>query len=170
MSLPLERLDLAAKLLRAQRAAQGGGVRAAEGAVQAVVGAIVADVERGEDHDPVAVDFALELPRGGEDPLAALGVVGRQQHGCLLQLQRLLGQALGQHVVAAAGLGRPPHERLQPRLVDEVVPALAQASCCRSSRTFFPGTVPIFVAKMGAVPFGYYSLPIRSIRSTVRQL
>ena len=98
-----QRLDLAVNLLRRERPANRVRVRPAKRAVLAIVRALAADVERGEQHDPVAVDVAFQLPRGLEDLLNQLGRVGPQQHGRLLQLQRLLVHALGDHV---AHLGR----------------------------------------------------------------
>ena len=125
--LPLQGQHLLAEFVLVQRAADRLPVRAAEGAVLAIVGAIVADVERGEDHDAVAVDVAFELPGGVENLLDQLRPVGRQQHGGLLDRKRLLGHALGDNL---ADLGRrrlAAQQAVQAVLVDEVESAAAES-------------------------------------------
>ena len=59
--LSFQGLDLAAHLVRVQRAAHGVLVRAAKRAVGAVVDALVADVQRREQHDAVAVDVRFSV-------------------------------------------------------------------------------------------------------------
>ena len=97
VALPLQGLDLGPQVVLAERAADLVGVGTAKGAVQAIVLATAAHVERREEHDAVAVNVALQLPGGLENLLAAFLVVGRQQDGRLGQRQRLLGHALGDH-------------------------------------------------------------------------
>lgn len=95
VALALEGLDLGTQIVRAKRAADHVGVRTAERAVEAIVSATAADVKRREEHNAVAVDVALELPGGLEDPLATLLVIRSQQDGRFLQRQGLFGHALG---------------------------------------------------------------------------
>ena len=104
--LPLQGQHLLAEFVLVQRAADRLPVRAAERAVAAIVRAIVADVERGEDHDAVAVNVAFQLPGGVENLLHQRRLVGRQQHGGLVDRKRLLRQALGDDL--ASPRRRPP--------------------------------------------------------------
>ena len=105
--LVLQGQHLLADVVFVERAADLLPVRAAERAVQAIVRALVADVQRGEQHDAVAVHVAFQLPRGVENLLDQRRLVRRQQRGRLLHRQRLLRQALGDDVADLAGLGRP---------------------------------------------------------------
>ena len=66
MALVDEHLDLVADLLLRERAALELLVAHAEGAVEAVVAAQVADVERGEEHEALAVDGLLDVARRRE--------------------------------------------------------------------------------------------------------
>ena len=117
---------LLADFVLVQRAANGLPVRAAERAILAIVRAVVADVERGEQHDAVAVHVALQLPGGVENLLDQLRLVGRQQHGGLLDRQRLLRQALGDDLAHLAGVRPAVQQTVQAVLVDEVVSAAAE--------------------------------------------
>ena len=125
--LPLQGQHLLADFVLVQRAADRFAVRAAERAILAIVRAIVADVQRREQHDAVAVDVAFQLPGGVENLLDQLRLVGRQQHGRFVDRKRLLGHALGDNF---AHFGRrPPWRSNRPCkriLVDEVESAAAE--------------------------------------------
>ena len=126
VAVVLQGLDLGPQVGLRERAMDLLGIGTAEAAILAIVGAFVAHVQRRKEHDAVAVDVALQLPGGGEDLLDAHRVVGGQQHGRLLDARALLGHALGDHVPQLIRRGRLPQQAEQPRLVDKVLPALAQ--------------------------------------------
>ena len=126
VALPLQGLDLGPQVVRAERAADLVGIRAAKGAVQAVILATAAHVQRREQHDAVAVDVAFQLPGGLEDLLAAFLVVGRQQHGRFGQRQGLLGHALGDHGGKLFPRGPALEQIVELGLVDEVAGAFAE--------------------------------------------
>ncbi len=119
--------DLGAQVGRRERAADILGVGTAEAAVLTIVGALVADIQRREQDDAVAVDVAFQLPGGREDLLHAGRVVGGQQHGGLFDAERFLGHALGDHVAEPARRRLLPQQPKQLRLVDEIVSAAAQS-------------------------------------------
>ena len=79
--LVLQGQHLLAQSILVKRAADLLAIRPAERAVLAIVRAIVADVQRGEQHDPVAVHVAFQLPGGVENLLDQLRLRRRQQHG-----------------------------------------------------------------------------------------
>jgi hypothetical protein len=93
----LHRGHLRADFVRAERAPYRVGVRATEGAILAIVAAQVADVQRSEEHDAVAVDIALELPGGGKDFFRQIRIISLEQRGGFSQAQSLLGEALGNY-------------------------------------------------------------------------
>ena len=117
MALPLQRPDLAADLVLTQRAANLLPVRPAKRTIDAVVHAVVTDVQRREEHDPVAVHVALELPRGGEDLLLKIWRLGADQNASLFDAQRLLRETLGDHIAHAARVGRRRGQQCLERLV-----------------------------------------------------
>ena len=98
--LVLQGQHLLAEFVFVQRAADLRLVRPAERAVDAVVRAVVADVQRREQHDAVAVDVAFQLPSGVEDLSEQFRLVGGQQRGGFFDRERLLRQALGDNVAA----------------------------------------------------------------------
>jgi len=125
--LRLEGADLPRDLLRLERPADRVGVAPAEPAVEAVVGALVPDVERGEEHDPVPVDGLLQRAGGGEDLLLELGRIGAEQHGRLLDREGRLGQALGHDRAHLRRIRRAvPEQRVQAAVIDEVRRPFAQ--------------------------------------------
>ena len=67
VALVFQGQDLRANFLFIQRAAELPRGSSGEMAIVAVVLALVADIKRGKDHDPVAVYVALELPGGVEN-------------------------------------------------------------------------------------------------------
>lgn len=100
-------LDLEPKFVIAQGLADGIFLGPAEGAVKAVVDTEVADIERGEDDDPVAVNLALQLAGGGEDLLLQILGFGSQQPGCSSTVSGSLARA---RLIAART--RPESSRL----------------------------------------------------------
>ena len=126
MSLLFQRQHLLADFVSVQGATDHFPIRAAERAVSAIVGTFVADVKRGKKHDAVAVNVALQPPGGGEDFLDHLRPIGRQQYGRLVDRERLLGQALGDHFVELPRLDAKVQQGIQSLLVDEVEPAAAE--------------------------------------------
>ena len=77
--LVLQGQHLPPEFVCVQRAANLPAVRAAERAIKAVVRAIVAHVQRRKQHDPIAVNLALQPPGGVEHLLHQARLVGRQQ-------------------------------------------------------------------------------------------
>ena len=129
--LALERQHLPAHLRRGRACARTASrVAAPEAAVGAVVDALVADVERREQHDAVAVDRLLELPRGGEDLLdAASGSSARSRTAVSSTVSACLARLLAMISRTRAGVGRAPLEQaVQARVVDEVDGAWRSAS------------------------------------------
>ncbi|OQB92105.1 MAG: hypothetical protein BWX83_00302 [Candidatus Cloacimonetes bacterium ADurb.Bin117] len=86
-------------------AAEGGAhaflVRDAEAAIDAVVHAFVAHVERGKEHDAVAVDAFLQFVGAFQDKLFEFGI-GDAEQGCrLFRLQPVLVQGFGYYLTDA---------------------------------------------------------------------
>jgi hypothetical protein len=127
VSLAFQGENLLADFLFVQRAANLVAVRAAERAVLAIVAALVADVQRREQHDPVAVNIAFELPGGVKNLLDKFGPVGCQERGRLFHGQRLLGHALRDDLADSARVGRPIEQPVENVFVDEVDPTLTQS-------------------------------------------
>ena len=127
MSFLLQRLDLGAHLGPVQRSPDDLAVGALERAVSAVVHAIVADVQWGEEHDAITVDIAFELPGGLEDQLSQFGIGRVQQHRGLIHAQRLLRQALGDQVPHAGRVRTTGVDQVvQTVIVDEIGRPIAQ--------------------------------------------
>ncbi len=127
------RLDLIAQLVGSEGAAHRQRVAAPEAAVDAVVNAVVADVERGEEHDAVAVDSFLQGPGGAENHLEQPGVLRPQERGRLFDRERLLFKALGDDVLDRFPIGRGPLEqRGKVGVVDEIDRARAGFQCRQS--------------------------------------
>ncbi len=124
-------LDLGAEFVLAQRPADLRLVGAAKCAVLAVVAALVAHVQRGKQHDAVAVHVALELPGRLKNLLHEFRLLGRQEHGRLLDGQGLLGHALGDQLADFRRIGLAVQQAQQEIVVDEVEAALAQLGSIR---------------------------------------
>ena len=73
MSLAQQYLGLVGNFLHTERLAGDFTVAATEGAVQALVGADVGEVERCKEHDPLAVDLLFHSPCRVEELLAKHG-------------------------------------------------------------------------------------------------
>ncbi len=126
-----------------QRAGDRGVVGALERAVAAVVHALVADVERGEQHDAVAVDRPLELPgRRRRSPSTSSGSSARRAgrrsprptSGCLARLLAMISRT-------RAGRGcRPLQQAGQVAVVDEIDRGWRRAS--RHAVTAHPRPLP----------------------------
>jgi hypothetical protein len=86
-------------LLLTQGAAVNLLIAGAECAVQALIGAQVRDVERGEHDQPLAVDLFLDLAGGGKEFAHELGVADRGQHGHVGKIQALHLKRLGEYVL-----------------------------------------------------------------------
>ncbi len=104
-----------ADLLPGQGAANRLFVGALERTVGAVVDTVIADVQRREKNDPVAVNLLLELAGGCEDFLDQLGLIGHDQGCGFLNAQGLFGQALGDDIPNQSGVGTIALE--QPRQI-----------------------------------------------------
>ena len=126
VTLVFQGQNLRANFIFVQRAANHFAVRAPKCAVLAVVIALVADVKRGKDHNPVAVHVALELPGGVENLFDQFRLLGGQKHGRFLDRQRLLGHALGNDVANLARVRMAVQQALQAPVVDKVATALAE--------------------------------------------
>ena len=105
MPLPLQDPDLVGDLLHRQGDPGQLLVAPAETAVEAVVGAVVGDVERGEEHQAVAVDRLLDLPGRRPDPLDQLLVLGLEEDGGLLRGKALQFHRLGDDLLDPLPLG-----------------------------------------------------------------
>ena len=79
----LQRDDLVADLVLRELDARDGLVDGMVRAVEAAVDAVVREVERGEEHDAVAVVGQLDLARQVEDALIDRRIVAGEQHGRL---------------------------------------------------------------------------------------
>ncbi len=134
--LVLQRQHLLADFIRVERAANLRLVRAAETAIEAVVRAVVADVDRREQHDAVAVDLAFQLPGGVENLFQQFRLVGRQQRRGLLQRKRLLRQALGDHLPHRPRVRRAFQQLVQMPLVNKIEAASAEFRLFDRSATF----------------------------------
>ena len=67
MPFPLKHPYLVGNLFHSKRPALQFLVVDPETAVKAVVGAVVGDIQRGEEHKAVAIDALLDKPRGCKD-------------------------------------------------------------------------------------------------------
>ncbi len=126
--------NLLAKFVFVERAADRLAVRAAKRAVRAVVHALVADVQRGEQHDPVAVHVAFQLPGGVENRFDQLGLGCRQQYGRLFYCQWLLRQTLSNDVADLARLRAALQQGMEMGLIDEIMAAAAEFVRIKSNR------------------------------------
>jgi len=119
--LILQGLDLMDEFLLIEGPADRRAVGRAEAAVGTVVHALVADVERREQDDAVAVDIALQATGGFMDLGDLIRIGDQAQAGRLGDRQRLLGQRAGQQVGDFRLIrGRPGQEELQGRIIDEI--------------------------------------------------
>ena len=128
VALVLQGLHLAYQFLVREGVPHGGAQGAAESAVLAVIGAVVADVKGGEEHNAVAVDRALEFPGGLEDFVQALWRVHCYKRGCFLNSQGLFGKGLLKDfpIDCRVFLGIV-YQGLQPVVVDKVDKAFSPA-------------------------------------------
>ncbi len=99
-----EQLGLVADLRLRERPALELLVAHAEGAVQAVVVAHVADIERREQDEARAVDRVLDVARRSEQLAEQLGVAHRAEDGHVLHVQALELGRLGEDLAHAAGI------------------------------------------------------------------
>ena len=115
--------DLLANLIHAERTAYHVFVLALKAAVGTVVHAQVAEVERREQHNPVAVHTLFQIARGREDLLAHFGIARAHQHGGLLDGERLFVQRLGDDLAEAPHVDQCPRTRqtLQVGILDEIL-------------------------------------------------
>jgi hypothetical protein len=81
------------------------GVGGAEGAVGALVLAEVRDVERGEQHEAVAIDLLLDETRGGEDLFQQVGFASFHEHGDLRGIEAVEEAGFGQDLADAGRTG-----------------------------------------------------------------
>ena len=134
---------LLADFVLVQRAANLRLVRAAERAIEAIVRAVVADVDRREQHDAVAVNVAFQLPGGVEDLFEQFRLVGGQQRGGLLDRKRLLRQAFGDDFAHRSGIRPTLQQFVQMLVVDKIESASAEFRLFdhkRHSRSHFTPT------------------------------
>ena len=102
-----EELHLVADLLLREDPALEFRVAHAEGAVQTVVAAEVADVERREEYEARAVDGVLGVARGAEELAEQLGVAHRAEHRHLGHVEALELPCFGEDLPYPHGvLGR----------------------------------------------------------------
>jgi hypothetical protein len=121
MAFALEGLDLLGDLLGTERLADRVDIRPPEAAVRAVVGAVAADIQRREQHDPIPVDATFELAGSVEDLLLEIAILRGEQNGGFLDAQRLLVEGLGDYVADLGRFGcRSGRQRFQDILLDEV--------------------------------------------------
>ncbi len=104
MPLLLEPAHLAGDLLLGQRAALELPVPDAEGAVEALVPAEVRDVERREDHEPLAVDRLLHPPGRVEELAEEAGVGNAGEDGEVAAAEPLHLEGLREEVADLAGV------------------------------------------------------------------
>jgi len=100
-----QRLHFADDLVAGQRAAVDRRIGTAEAAVDAIVGAVVRDVQRREQHDAAAVDLLLDRAGELEDFLPGVRVVNAQQHRHLFGAQALLQTGVVEHLAHPPRLG-----------------------------------------------------------------
>ena len=116
-----QRLHLVADLLLGEGTPLELLIAHAEGTVEAVVVAEVADVERGEEHEARAVDGVLGVARRLEELGQQLGVAHRGEDRDLVHLEALELPRLGEDLADAGGVlgGRRAHRLVDAGLVDE---------------------------------------------------
>ena len=103
LTIFFQRFDIVHELLVGEGGAHLFAVGGAETAVFAVVHAVVAHVERREQHDAVAIDVAFQRAGALLDLLHQLGVGGVDEHGRLLHRQTVLVQRLGDNLAHSLG-------------------------------------------------------------------
>ena len=121
MALIHEQLDLVADLRLGERPALELPVADPEGAVETVVVAEVADVQRREEDEPGAVDGVLDVARRVEQLAQQLRVAHGAEHRDLVHLEAVELACLGEHLAHAAGVlgGRRAQRLVDRALVDE---------------------------------------------------
>ena len=112
VALADEGVDFGAELVVGEGAALDLVVVLPEPAVHARVDALVADVERGEEDDAVAVDVLLELAGRVEHLLEQRGVGHREQGGHLLEIEPLHAHGFRDDRPDLAGLSRGAAQQL----------------------------------------------------------
>ena len=108
----LELHHLFAQFFERQRAPHRELVAALKSAIGTIVDAIVAHIERGEKHNPVAVDGFLQFLGGLKNTVEQLRLIGAEKDRRLFDAERLLGKALRDDVLHAASLRRRAAEQL----------------------------------------------------------
>ena len=82
------------------------GVAGPEGAVEALIGAEVRDIERGEDHQPLPVDFVLHFLCGGEQSAQQGGIADGGEGGHVGQVEPFHEERLFQNGMDMSGVRR----------------------------------------------------------------
>ena len=145
--------DLLADLVLGEGTALDLLVAGPEGAVQALVGAQVGDVERSEHDQPAAVDLLLDLAGRGEQLAEQVGVAHLSEGRHLLLVQPLQLERLGDDVAdvvrvpaAAIPAGR---RRCAPRRWGRLPPLRCNFSASASARPRRPrrGRASVRVAR-----------------------
>ncbi len=126
--LLFHRHNLLADLIHAQRAADHVLVLVLETAVGTVVHAQVAEIERREEHDAIAVHALLEIAGGGKNLLAQLGAARAQEDRGLLDGERLFVERLGDHLAQPTDVHEigAAKKAFQVGIVDKVLSVLTQ--------------------------------------------
>ena len=139
-------LDLGGDLFLGEGDAVQLAVAGAVGAVFALVGAAVADVERGEHDQAGAVDLLLDGARGGKELFGQLRVL-ESDEGCdLVEGEALHLAGLGEDGADAGGFGlRGVAEAIEDCLVVDVG-GLFGDCCHRSSSARLDGAAPPAIA------------------------
>ena len=97
--------------------------RAAETAVEAVVGTVVGDIERGEEDQSVAVDGLLDLPGRRPDHVNEFFVFRLEEKRGLLRRNALEFSGLGDDFLHTGplGTGRPVQNLLDFKVVNKIL-------------------------------------------------
>jgi len=103
VALTDEDAGLGGDLRLGERAAPDLPVARVEGTVDALVVAVIGDVEGGEQHQARAVDFLLGPARGGEEFFTHGGIGAGYEDGCIAGTESAQLAGLGEHI---AGGGR----------------------------------------------------------------
>ena len=132
--------------------AHGAGERTAEAAVLAVVGAVVAHIQRGKEDDAITVDIALQRTGRFKDFLHQFRALCAEQNGGFFYTEGFLAQTLGNHATNRFGIFlQSCDHRFKLDIIDKIdgicaecrvhlihktlTPCLGRAFSCKTMRT-----------------------------------